>query len=117
MVKITVYGLTELYHIHSIKSLGCIAGIIQISKVKPLYTVGLFHCYMLDESICHFRGVRSILLLLFHFFLWKVLLAKIVDPNQMPNYVASDLALHCLPMTLYGFPGKNGLTYGTLATS
>ena len=28
----------------------------------------------------------------------------------MPHYVASDLALHCLPMTLYGFPGKNGLT-------
>ena len=21
--------------------------------VNPLYTNGLFHCYMLDESICH----------------------------------------------------------------
>ena len=72
---------------------------------------------MLNESICHFRGVWSISSLLFHFFLWNVLLANNVDPNQMPHYVASDLALHCLPMTLYGFPGKNGLTYGTLATS
>ena len=27
----------------------------------------------------------------------------------MPHYVASDLGLHCLPMTFYGFPGKNGL--------
>ena len=27
----------------------------------------LFHCYMLDESICHFGGVRSILSLLFFF--------------------------------------------------
>ena len=33
-----------------------------------------------------------------------------VDPDQMPHYVASDLGLHCLSMTFYGFPGKNGLT-------
>ena len=31
---------------------------------NPLYTGGLFHCYMLDESICQFRGVGSILPLL-----------------------------------------------------
>ena len=24
---------------------------------NPLYTGGLFHCYILDEAICHFRGV------------------------------------------------------------
>ena len=30
-----------------------------------------------------------------------------VDPDQTPHDVASDLGLHCLPMTLYGFPGKN----------
>ena len=29
-------------------------------SVNPLHTGGLFHCYMLDESICHFRGVGSI---------------------------------------------------------
>ena len=29
--------------------------------VNPLYTGRLFHCCMLDESICHFRGVGSIL--------------------------------------------------------
>ena len=28
------------------------------------------------------------------------MLANIVDPDQMPHYVASDLGLHCLPMTL-----------------
>ena len=34
---------------------------------SPLYTGGLFHCCMLDKSICHFRGVESILsLILFH---------------------------------------------------
>ena len=35
--------------------------------VNPLYTGRLFHCYMLDESIAHFRGVRTILSLLFYF--------------------------------------------------
>ena len=30
----------------------------------------------------------------------KILLANTVDPDQMPHYVASDLGLHCLPMTL-----------------
>ena len=33
-------------------------------KADPLHTGGLLHCYMLDKSICHFRGVGSILLLL-----------------------------------------------------
>ena len=28
------------------------------------------------------------------------MLANTVDPDQMPHYVASDLGLHCLPMTL-----------------
>ena len=27
------------------------------------------------------------------------MLANNVDPDQMPYYVASDLGLHCLPMT------------------
>ena len=28
--------------------------------VNPLFTGGLFHYNMFDESICHFRGVGSI---------------------------------------------------------
>ena len=54
---------------------------------------------MLEESICLFRDVRSILSLLFYFD-GKILLANNVDPDQMPHYVASDLGLHCLSMTL-----------------
>ena len=50
---------------------------------------------MLDKSICHFRGVGSILSL----FLWKILLANNSDPDQMSHNVASDLGLHCMPMT------------------
>ena len=36
------------------------------SQPEGLYTGRLFHCYMLDESICHFSAVRSILLPLFY---------------------------------------------------
>ena len=53
---------------------------------------------------------ESVLLLLLDFFLWKILLANNVDPDQMPHYVASDLGLHCLSKTpFYGFPCKNGI--------
>ena len=69
-------------------------------SINPLYTGGLFHCYMLDKFICHFRGIGSILTLLLYF-LWKILLANNVNPDQMPHYLAFDLSLHCLPMTLF----------------
>ena len=52
-----------------------------------MYTGRLFHSYMLNDSICHFRGARSIMLLLFYFW-WKILLANIVDPD--------DQGLQCL---------------------
>ena len=38
------------------------------------------------------------------------MLANTEDPDQMPHYVASDLGLHCLPMTLLQVSGNNGLT-------
>ena len=28
-----------------------------------------------------------------------MMLTNNVDPDQMPHYVASDLGLHCLPLT------------------
>ena len=31
------------------------------STINQLYTGGLFHCYILDESNCHFKIVESIL--------------------------------------------------------
>ena len=36
--------------------------------------------------------------------------SKQCSPDQTPHDVVSDLGLHCLHMTLLGFPGKNGLT-------
>ena len=66
----------------------------------------LTHCILLessaviflDESICHFRGVASVLSLLLYFYC-KYILANSEDPDQTPHYVASDLGLHCLPLT------------------
>ena len=60
---------------------------------------GLFYINSLDWSISNRRDVRSVLL--------KVCIIKIpvinansVEPNQTPRSVASDLDLHCLPMSL-----------------
>ena len=70
----------------------------QRENFNPLYTGRLFRCSMLDESICHL-GVSG-LFCSFYCFSWKILSANTVDPIQTPHYVASDLGLHCLPMTL-----------------
>ena len=45
----------------------------------------------------------------FILYLMKFLLANNVDPDQMPHYVASDLGLHCLPMTHLRVSGKKRL--------
>ena len=45
-------------------------------------------------------SILGVLTLFFHFISWKILLINNVDPDQMPHDVASDLGLHCLPMTL-----------------
>ena len=39
--------------------------VIPLLAINLLYSGRLFHCYMLDESICHFRGIQSILSLSF----------------------------------------------------
>ena len=69
------------------------------TPLNSLYTGRLFHCYVLDEFICHFRSVGFIYRF-YSIFLWKILLACNVGPDLTPHYVASDLGLHCLPMTL-----------------
>ena len=37
------------------------------------------------------------------------LFANSEDPDQTPRSAASDLGLHCLPITLLGSPDYNGL--------
>ena len=76
---------------------------------NPLYTGGLFHYYMLDESIFHIRVNGSILSFLLYFW-WKILLANTVDPDQTPHHVASDMDLDCLPIhdSFTGFQVRMG---------
>ena len=45
------------------------------------------------------------------------MLANSGDPDQMPHSVASDLGLHCLPMTLLQVSQKNGLFYPSTLVS
>ena len=66
----------------------------------------LTHCILVDSStdICWmspFVILRCwIYFVAVFYFWWKILFANNVDPDQMPHYVASDLGLHCLPVTL-----------------
>ena len=65
-------------------------------------------CWTSPFVILRVSGVWSILSLLFYF-LKKKILRNNVDPDQMPQNLASDLGLHCSSIHFYGFPGKNGL--------
>ena len=65
-------------------------GLIMVSN--PSVPGGLVHPYQLDESIFRFR-VSDV-----HNFEWKFLYANSVDSDQTP-FAASDLGLHCLPMS------------------
>ena len=58
----------------------------------------LFYLNSLDQSISGLRDVWSVLLLP-SFSEMPVINANSVDPDQMPHSAASDLGLHCLPMS------------------
>ena len=77
-------------------------------SINSLYTGGLFHCFILNEPIYHFRRVRSILSPVFCFEC-KILLANNVDPDQTPHNVASDHGLHCLPISVGHLTRKSGV--------
>ena len=67
------------------------------SVLKITVDYSTIRCWMSPFVLLGLSG--SILLLQFYFG-WKLLLANSLDPDQMPNYVASDLGLQFLPMTL-----------------
>ena len=67
----------------------------------------LTQCILIDSStaICWtspfvILGMSYLFCRFYPVFDAKILLANNVDPDQMPHYVASDLGLHCLPITL-----------------
>ena len=67
-------------------------------RVNPHLRNGYFNPYQLDESIPHFRGAWYTFSFLFYFES-IFLLANNEDPDQMSRSAASDLGLHCLPMS------------------
>ena len=56
------------------------------------------HPYQLDESISNFRVVGWYDSFLFKFYK-KLLFANSGEPHKTPHFAASDLVLHCLPMS------------------
>ena len=89
----------------------------QARHSSPLHLeLFLAHCILVDTStvICWVSpfvilGVSGQFCHFYFIFAGKILLANTVDPDQRPHHVVSDLGLHYLPMTFYGFKGRNGL--------
>ena len=83
----------------------------------PFLPNGLCHPYESDTFVSSFRDVmRPFFSFLFYFFIKKkkkkkkiLITASIQNPNQTPRSVAYDLGLQCLPMSLKGTLGTNGL--------
>ena len=74
--------------------------------LNPLYLVD-FSIVICWTSPFVILGVLGLFYCLSSIVLWKILLllANNVDPDQMPHYVASDLGLHCLPLTFLWVSG------------
>ena len=60
---------------------------------------GFFYFNSLDRFISYIRGVLLVFILSC-FVEIPELNANTVDPDQTPHFAASDLGLHCLPVSL-----------------
>ena len=62
---------------------------------------GFTHHYHMDESISNLRVLVNFLgsMFQFHLILKVHFLSKLGDSDQTPQSAASDLGLHCLPMS------------------
>ena len=69
--------------------------------INTFTSSGLFYHNSLDLSISNSRVFGKFLLILCSIEI-PVFNDNSVDPDQMPHSVASDLDLHCLPITLLG---------------
>ena len=116
IISMCVWISCPVYHWMSPTSdiLGNKITVIKIILLNPLYTDRLFYCYMyiLDEYICYFTGVGSILLLLpFFFFFFFEKSCKQSMFNLIRRHIMWRLIWACTVCLwpFYGFPGKNGL--------
>ena len=72
-----------------------------VDALTHLHRVDSSTTNSLDQSISNSRLFGQFLLLLC-FLEIPVYNANSVDPDQMPHVAATDLGLHCLPITLMG---------------
>ena len=91
--------------------------LIEVIKISTL-NIPLSHCRLnrLSLTITLFIGgvqfqfrVRPAMKFSYSQRKMDKLLANSEDPDQTPRSAASDLGLHCLPITLLGSPNYNGL--------
>ena len=70
-----------------------------LNAFNPFMPSGLFYYNSLDRFISNRRSVWLVLMITI-FVEFLVFNSKSVEPNQTPRSAASDLYLHCLPMSL-----------------
>ena len=72
----------------------------KLEVINPFMPSGLFCLNSSDRSISYLRGVVVSFLSLSFFVEISELHVNSVEPDQTPHSAASDLGLHCLPMSL-----------------
>ena len=73
--------------------------LIVLCLINPFTPNGLFYFNFSDRSISNRRSSDSFFIIKI-FYRIPVFFANSVDPDQTPQTAASDLGLHCLPMSL-----------------
>ena len=78
--------------------------------INPFIQNGLFYLNSLDQPISNIKGIWLFFIITrFQVIKIPVFNANSVDPDQTRRSAASDLGLHCLPMSLLRTVGINGL--------
>ena len=67
---------------------------LEFGRLNPFIPNTFSHPYRLDKSISNLRVVGW-----YFSFLFKFSVSKSREDDQMPHFAASDLVLHCLPMS------------------
>ena len=71
-----------------------------VNDINPFTQSGLFCLNSLDRSMFSIRDVCLVFIIIMYFFLIFELNANSTDLDQTPRSAASDLGLHCLPVSL-----------------
>ena len=94
---------------------GCVDGfslVYHFSFLSPsLWTTAQ---YRLKYCLTGLLSPKQVYFVTFILFLMENPVSNHCRPDQMPHYVASDLGMHCSPMTLLWFQVKRGWSGGAM---